>query len=1252
MNFTKDDILKIKQALDKYGVKDTEFQYADTPISTKDIVTVVQDGQNKKIYVKEFVNELMDVFGESFINLTDRYGVYIDSLKDAIFQIPSRQRKEGLLITFLDNKRHWKLYQFQGSINQFNNPNLWVDLFNVESYAINSLLADEEDLTATERDNNGNSKIKLKDRRYDPNTFSGMGYKILRKNIRKFLNTDGTSDEVNYLDPNEFSDSNTIYEIRYDFDLKNKEIHLLENCILYYNGGSLNNGIIKCDNTTLQGTINNINITLQGTYNSINGRIDTLETKITDNKQSISTLNQNLNNEISDNNNEHINIKDSISQLSNTTNNNINNVKNDLQNLTKTVTTNKNISDAAIRELQPKVGTTEQRPNLTGNDTGSQFYDTTILSPMWWNGKEWKGTLSDITISEDGYWVIDEKKTEYLAVPIKPTISVSEDNKLQVTYDEGKTQESLGDTPVYTMLRVFDNKLQMSVDLGKTWISATDNIAAQFRWINNTGTDNIGKIQISRDLGKTWEDLSDNFTNNLCIKGYVSQVSELPTETASLGDIYMVGPTYSEDDQSQEYPHYRMYVKQSDTWIDNGEFTASVVGTSNILDKAITKEKLADDIIVQEFGQDERSIVSQKAVTNYLFGNNKLQYGLVYGTIDRNGNLQNRPQQDYLRTDYLLLNNQKQIYIKNGITNSYFFIVAFYDENKQFISAPLNSDADTESTKVINNAVVDVPENAKYVAFTLKVESDTLIYFDYSIPLTIATLSTKIQDLNTKIDNKKITGSDIVDLSIDNSKIQNKTITVEKTDFFKCGGKNRFNPNDKDIQDNYYLNQDGVPVSNNNYLITGYIPFTEEDGNLIASSNGHLQDGGGFIVLYNNQLEIVTCIQLSSTNGIATWQEGVTCVRYSLSKIYGDKHLIEVGTTVTSYEEYDDNYYLDTRYLPNIDIKEIDSLKSILGSDSIYIEDITMNNGTIYSIADFPFHMKKGNCISLSAKVSNIGTLLLGNGYNKYRGMWIKIDSSKVYLYRYESQASVVEETAHNLTIDKFINVSISHTEQGKLHIVICSFTGSFIYEFNTISFETNYEVFVQCNNSSITDFKLAATNSTFRYPVWAFGDSYFGVDNSRWIGQMKNYGYWNFLINGLAGQNSTNALIDLQKALNYGTPKYLLWCLGMNDQDSVWESVYKQVKSICNNKGIELIISTIPSVPTRNKEAINNIVKNSGIRYIDFAKAVGANSSGVWYDGYLSQDGVHPTALGAKALASRVLTDFSELMQYGLINN
>ena len=49
-------------------------------------------------------------------------------------------------------------------------------------------------------------------------------------------------------------------------------------------------------------------------------------------------------------------------------------------------------------------------------------------------------------------------------------------------------------------------------------------------------------------------------TNNLYIKDYVSTVGNLPSN-ATIGDIYMVGPTYDESDTNHNYPHYRMWVK-------------------------------------------------------------------------------------------------------------------------------------------------------------------------------------------------------------------------------------------------------------------------------------------------------------------------------------------------------------------------------------------------------------------------------------------------------------------------------------------------------------------------------------------------------------------------------------------------------------------------------------------------------------------------------------------------------------------
>lgn len=99
-------------------------------------------------------------------------------------------------------------------------------LLNGESYG-NATPADEEDITAED----GN--LKLKDRAYDEANFSGKGYKILRKNIQNGKNI-LTQDMIN--------EPNTVYEIRYDFDLNGAKAVVPEGSVLKFNGGSINNG--------------------------------------------------------------------------------------------------------------------------------------------------------------------------------------------------------------------------------------------------------------------------------------------------------------------------------------------------------------------------------------------------------------------------------------------------------------------------------------------------------------------------------------------------------------------------------------------------------------------------------------------------------------------------------------------------------------------------------------------------------------------------------------------------------------------------------------------------------------------------------------------------------------------------------------------------------------------------------------------------------------------------------------------------
>lgn len=209
------------------------------------------------------------------------------------------------------------------------------------------------------------------------------------------------------------------------------------------------------------------------------------------------------------------------------------------------------------------------------------LYDKTVVTE-WYAGEaiddtsfsndsNWRdGTNSlvgDISISSDGYWVINGEVTTIKAqgeAGITPILRVGSNNHLQVSYTNGNSYIDVSPNPVYTQFRINNNKLEQSVDLGDTWTVVSDNIAAWFRW--QTNDNNLGRIQISRD-NNTWENFSPEFINRMLIKGFVS---ELPQD-AEYGDIYMVGPYYNQEDSEHANPYYRMWVKQ-DTWVDAGYY--------------------------------------------------------------------------------------------------------------------------------------------------------------------------------------------------------------------------------------------------------------------------------------------------------------------------------------------------------------------------------------------------------------------------------------------------------------------------------------------------------------------------------------------------------------------------------------------------------------------------------------------------------------------------------------------------------
>lgn len=95
-------------------------------------------------------------------------------------------------------------------------------------------LSDDEDIASVD------NMLKFKDREADIANFQSKGYVILRKNL---CLVNGVV--KNILTQNMINRPNTIYEIRYDFDLDGKNIEIQEGTVLKFEGGILRNGKIN-----------------------------------------------------------------------------------------------------------------------------------------------------------------------------------------------------------------------------------------------------------------------------------------------------------------------------------------------------------------------------------------------------------------------------------------------------------------------------------------------------------------------------------------------------------------------------------------------------------------------------------------------------------------------------------------------------------------------------------------------------------------------------------------------------------------------------------------------------------------------------------------------------------------------------------------------------------------------------------------------------------------------------------------------
>lgn len=100
---------------------------------------------------------------------------------------------------------------------------------------VNTITPDGEDISVDDQ-----LRLKLADRTYNPADYSGYGKKILRKNF---------VDGVNIINQLDIADINTVYTVRYEYDLLGNTITIPSGCVLSFEGGSFTNGTVVLTNT-------------------------------------------------------------------------------------------------------------------------------------------------------------------------------------------------------------------------------------------------------------------------------------------------------------------------------------------------------------------------------------------------------------------------------------------------------------------------------------------------------------------------------------------------------------------------------------------------------------------------------------------------------------------------------------------------------------------------------------------------------------------------------------------------------------------------------------------------------------------------------------------------------------------------------------------------------------------------------------------------------------------------------------------
>lgn len=524
--------------------------------------------------------------------------------------------------------------------------------------------------------------------------------------------------------------------------------------------------------------------------------------------------------------------------------------------------------------------------------------------------------------------------------------------------------------------------------------------------------------------------------------------------------------------------------------------------------------------------------------------------------------------------------------------------------------------------------------------------------------------------------------NDIADGAINGDKLEDDLVRKEMTsstnEYFS------FNLLDFNNLTTGYINSNGTVTTVSNYYTTHYIKLDGKKvywGMGFISSYGSYSSVGGCVYDANKTKIRVFGAGSSGSYDPITANEGAEYIRLTYTGNYTQRFVVYAksdgtnpmsGYTSITTDMIDDYYRdqiinnasINIRF-PKENVPETIPAISMCGQNGVLKKYTSITGGNYVYVAntEYPSYIKCNHTISFKGNIANAmsgsDSIKFGINRNSTEGKILEITPTAARIRRYDSTNGYTTNVSfnHGLTIKDFVMCEVSFNWYGgKMRIV--SSGGYFVKEWNISEYsytgnsQINYGRCFLEPSMDMTNVKISQSSDRFMKPVWVCGDSYTSMYAARWTNQLiNNYGVDGFLIDGYPGAQSSAILTDLKKALQFGTPKYLVWCLGMNDNSVLWKYCATELECMCRERGITLIYQTIPqpvstTTNASEKPIINNYITQSGYRYIDAYSAVCKDDNGTWYDGMLD-DGIHPTVLGAQALAGQVLVDFPEIANY-----